>query len=98
MATKRRKEHRLPLYESATYRRAVAALAKNVRRLRSERAWTQEVASEACSMGVRALQALELGERNVTLVTLAQVADGFGVGIDELVRTPPKAAARKKTR
>jgi transcriptional regulator with XRE-family HTH domain len=82
---RRRRALRLPLYEARTYRRTVAALAKNLKRLREQRGWTQEQASEACGLGVRALQALELGERNVTLVTLAQVADGFGVSVASLL-------------
>ena len=82
---RRRRATRLPLYEGRTYKRVVRALAKNMKRLRAERGWTQEVASEACGLGVRALQALELGERNVTLVTLSQVADGFGVSVGALL-------------
>jgi len=82
---RRRRAQRLPLYEGRTYQRALKALARNLKRLRLEREWTQEQASEACGLGVRALQALELGERNVTLVTLAQVADGFGVTVATLV-------------
>lgn len=82
---RRRRAQRLPLYEGKTFKRVVRALAKNLKRLREERGWTQEQASEACGLGVRALQALELGERNVTLVTLAQVADGFGVTVATLL-------------
>lgn len=82
---RRRRAQRLPLYEGRTYTRALKTLARNLKRLRAEREWTQEQASEACGLGVRALQALELGERNVTLVTPAQVADGFGVSLGSLL-------------
>jgi transcriptional regulator with XRE-family HTH domain len=54
-------------------------LARNLRRLRHERALSQEDAAEKCGLHRTYIGAIERGERNVTLGTLQAVASAFRV-------------------
>lgn len=83
--TRRRNPHRIPQYESATYRKLQDLLATNVLRLRKERGWTQAEAAHRCEMTTWQYQRVEGGITNVTLTTLARIIDGFETYITELV-------------
>jgi transcriptional regulator with XRE-family HTH domain len=52
-------------------------LARNLRRLRHERALSQEGTAEKCGLHPTYIGAIERGERNVTLGTLQAVAGAF---------------------
>lgn len=67
-----------------SYRRVVAALGKEIRRLRQARNWTLEQAAEAMSMDATQLAKIEAGSLNITLVTLVRIADGFGLKVGAL--------------
>jgi len=83
--TRRGKEEREAFYRSAAYRDLEARLAANVRALRAERDWSQELAAEQCGLSPRVVQTVEAGT-NATLVTLARLADGFDVDVTRLLR------------
>lgn len=69
---------------------AKAALAANLTRLREERRWTLAQAKEATGVGIQLLSMLEGGSRNnPTLETMVGLARGYGVSLDELLRTGP---------
>lgn len=60
-------------------------LARNLRALRQQRGWSQEVMAEECGLHRTYVGAIERGERNVTLDTLKQLADALGVTSAELI-------------
>jgi transcriptional regulator with XRE-family HTH domain len=78
------REKRAPQYESATYKKLVAALAANTERLRQARNWTQEDAAHECAMALQIYQRIETGRTNPTLTTLARLCEGFGVEVTTL--------------
>lgn len=67
-----------------SFKKSVAALGKQIRKLRQARGWTLEQASEAMSMDATQLAKIEAGSLNVTLVTLVRIADGLGVKVGML--------------
>lgn len=76
-----------PLYRSREYLDLLGRLAANVRRLRQERGWTQEEAAARCAeLSVFVLRQVEAGSTNVTAVTLARLAAGFGADFTEFVQ------------
>ena len=85
-----RRPERDRLYRSPGFRRLSERLGANVRRLRASRGWTQEVAAERCEIATRMLQAIEAGGVNATLVTLARLASGFDVDVQDLVGPAPR--------
>lgn len=99
---------RASFYERATYLAIVGRIAANVRRLRDAKGWTQaELAFRADNMEVVALQGIERGDANATVVTISRLCDALGVDVRELVEPadpppkrprgrPPKNPARKK--
>ena len=50
-------------------------VAINLRRLRHARRWTQEELGERSGLTARYIGAIERGERNITLATLARIAN-----------------------
>ncbi|MBZ4335922.1 helix-turn-helix domain-containing protein [Corallococcus interemptor] len=68
------------------YRDLQRRLAAAVRRLRQQREWTQEEAAHRCGMTVRVYQRVEGEEVNLTLTTIARIAEGFEVDPVELFR------------
>jgi transcriptional regulator with XRE-family HTH domain len=59
-------------------------LVEHLRRLREAKGWTQTEAATRLGMKVQQFQQIEAGTNNATMVTLARVAEGFGVDIVEL--------------
>jgi transcriptional regulator with XRE-family HTH domain len=82
----RRRPERRWQYESAAYRELVERVAVNVLRRRERGGWTQEALAERCEMSLRHVQAVEGAEMNLTLVTLARLAEGLGIDVRELFR------------
>lgn len=81
---RRRRPSRARLYQSAPYRDLALLLASNIRRLRDVRGWTQEQAAEQCEIAPRMLQAIEAGDANITLVTIARLTVGLDVDASKL--------------
>jgi len=61
-------------------------LGLRVRALRQARKWTLEEAAEAANLDLKHLQKVEAGKLNLTLVTLARIAEGFGEPLASLFR------------
>jgi transcriptional regulator with XRE-family HTH domain len=53
------------------------SLGLQIRKLRQGRGWTLEGAAERMNLDLKHLQKIEAGQLNVTLVTLARIAEGF---------------------
>jgi transcriptional regulator with XRE-family HTH domain len=62
------------------------SVAKNLKRLRLQRNWSQEDCAEKCGLHRTYIGAVERGERNITLATLDGIAAAFGVSVQELLR------------
>jgi len=60
-------------------------LARNLRALRRQRGWSQEVMADNCGLHRTYVGAIERGERNITLDTLHQLAQALGVTPAELI-------------
>ena len=65
-----------------------AVIGKNVRRLRLERAWTQETLAQASKVPVRTIQRAEAG-KHIQLETLLAFAGAFDVTPEDLRKSPP---------
>lgn len=81
---RQRRPGRASQYETDAYREIVARLAKNARRLRDRKGWTQEEAAHHCGMATRVWQRVESGEVNATVTTLARLCEGLGVDVGRL--------------
>lgn len=55
------------------------ALGRRLRALRTSKGWTLEKAAEQTGVDWRHVQMVEVGDTNVTLLTLVRLAEGFGV-------------------
>jgi transcriptional regulator with XRE-family HTH domain len=71
-----------------------AILARNLRVLRQGRGWSQEVMAERCGLHRTYVGAIERGERNVTLITLQEIAFALGVTAVELISEQPSKRAK----
>lgn len=85
-AERRSRPERAEQYTSATYLDLQARLAEAVRRLRSEKGWTQEEAAHRCGMTTRVLQRVENSEVNLTLTTLARLCEGLEVDAAQILK------------
>ena len=81
---KKRRENRSRQYESLSYRRVQRRVALALRRLRTERGWTQEEAAHRCGMSTRLYQYAETGDANLTFTTIARLCDGLDVDVSKL--------------
>ncbi len=54
-------------------------VAENLRRIRREQKWSQEVCAEKCGLHRTYIGAVERGERNITLATLDAIAEALKV-------------------
>lgn len=66
---------------------ALLRLAETIRESRMEVGLTQEALAAQAGMAVRHLQKIEAGEVNVTIRTLAKIAQALGKDIPELFAT-----------
>jgi transcriptional regulator with XRE-family HTH domain len=53
-------------------------VAENLRFLRQQRGWSQELCAEKCELHRTYIGAVERGERNITLGTLDRIAQALG--------------------
>lgn len=63
-------------------------LARNLKRLRRERGWTQETAAERCDISPRYWGKLEQGKATASLDTLDKIAAGLRLEPEVLLRDP----------
>lgn len=59
--------------------------ADRIRELRVRKGWSQEELAAKCDLHRTYVGAIERGERNVTLRTLARIADALGCDITDLL-------------
>jgi len=75
-----------------------ADLARNLKRLRDKRGWSQEeLAGEAGDLRQAAVSEIETGRANPTLDTLERLATALGVRVRDLFK-PPRARRRSAPR
>ncbi|WP_234774594.1 helix-turn-helix domain-containing protein [Paraburkholderia tropica] len=60
-------------------------LAENIRRFRQEKGLSQEALADLCSLHRTYVGSIERCERNVTLASLAVLAEALNVGVPELL-------------
>jgi DNA-binding Xre family transcriptional regulator len=89
---RRRRPQRAQQYRSRAYRELLVRLAGNVRRLRWERAWSQEEAAHRSGMSTRVLQRVETADANVTFTTLARLCEGLAVDVRDLLAPAEKGS------
>src|SRR5438552_16933475 len=77
------------------YRRLLAALSHNVRRLRARHEWNQEEAAHRSELSLRVYQRVEAGRVNLTFTTLARLCQAFDVEGRELLTPPPDGSDRR---
>jgi transcriptional regulator with XRE-family HTH domain len=61
-------------------------LGKRVRKLRSERKWSQEDLAHESGLARSFTGAIERGEKDLRLTTLVKLANTFGVPISQLLK------------
>jgi ribosome-binding protein aMBF1 (putative translation factor) len=71
--------------ESAAFRRVVTQLGRRLRKLRLDKGWTVEEASERFGVEPAHVRRLEAGRTNPSLATLVSVAHGLGIDIATLL-------------
>ena len=81
---RRRSSSRVVHYSSDTYRALLQIVAANIRRLRTSRGWTQQQAGGAMGVSMQAWPSMEGGRKNLTLVSVARIADALCVDASEL--------------
>ena len=72
-------------------------LAENIRTYRREKGLSQEALADLCSLHRTYVGSVERRERNVTLASLALLAEALGVSVPELL-TPREHEKDKKLR
>jgi ribosome-binding protein aMBF1 (putative translation factor) len=71
--------------DSATFRRVVVLLGRRVRKLRQEREWTVEEASERFGIEPAHVRRIEAGRTNPSLATLVSIAHGLNTDVISLL-------------
>jgi transcriptional regulator with XRE-family HTH domain len=74
--------------------RALKDVGRPVAELRRERGWTQEQLAERLGLQTNNLQRIELGMQNLTVRSLARLANGLGVKLPSLFETPRSHVVR----
>jgi len=85
-------EKRFPTRDSG----AAKALAENVRRLRKEKRWTQDVLAAEVDVEQGAISLIENGRANPTLLVLEALAKTLDVRIEELFEVQAKSKRTKE--
>jgi transcriptional regulator with XRE-family HTH domain len=57
-----------------------------IRALRKERGWSQEVFADSCGIHRGHMGEIERGEKNLSITTLAKVANGLGITVSALLK------------
>ena len=65
-------------------------LAENIQRLRKAAGWTQEQLAQKCAVSRQAVSKWEAGQSVPSLDKLRQLANSFGISVDELVQDDPE--------
>jgi DNA-binding XRE family transcriptional regulator len=68
----------------------VKALARNLRRLRKERGWTQEKLAGDCGIEQQAVSLIETGRANPTILTVESLAGALDIPFVDLFETRPR--------
>jgi transcriptional regulator with XRE-family HTH domain len=71
-------------------------IGENVRRIRLAADMSQEAVAEAMGVDRAYISSLELGQRNITVISLWRVAEALGVEPHALLLATPTAQAGKK--
>jgi transcriptional regulator with XRE-family HTH domain len=96
---RRTNPRRAKFYERPSYLAIIGRIATNVRRLREARGWSQaELAFRADEMEVVALQGIERGASNTTVVTIARLCDALSIDVRELMEPAPPPPKRPRGR
>ncbi len=73
-------------------------LAENIKAFRREKGLSQEALADLCSLHRTYVGSVERRERNVTLASLALLAEALGVGVPELLTPRGHETKDRKTR
>ena len=76
------------LMRSSDLDQLVRDVGRRVAEERVRRAWTQEVFAEALNYSLKFVQRLEAGRENMTIRTIASLADTLGVRLATLFNKP----------
>jgi transcriptional regulator with XRE-family HTH domain len=66
----------------------VERVACNLRRIRTDRGWSQDDLAEASGLDRTYISGIERGKRNPTLIVLEKIAVGLGVDPLDLIAMP----------
>ena len=77
--------------------RALAALGREIRRIREESGLTQEELAERAELSSIYIGTIENGKRDPSLWTVCSLAEGLGIPMVELFRPPPLVSEAAKT-
>ena len=72
-------------------------LAENIQRLRKAAGWTQEQLAQKCAVSRQAVSKWEAGQSVPSLEKLRQLANSFGISVDELVQDDPEPEETPQT-
>lgn len=87
MATEKSAHHSAKAHPLSVTRAAICVLVgAKIRKLRTEREWTQQVLADLAGIERSHLARLEEGKREAGLIVLEKIADALGVPVWELLR------------
>jgi len=61
-------------------------IGQNIRKLRKEKGWTQEVFAEAANINDKEVSHIESGNRNITIETLIKISIALSVSSTDLLK------------
>jgi transcriptional regulator with XRE-family HTH domain len=70
-------------------------VSKNIRRCRKRIGLSQEALADNCGLHRTYIGAIERGERNITVNTLARVAEALGCSVIDLLSNPAQKGKEK---